>query len=359
MTHPATSPARRAPRSLAAVRAFAFACALLAAPAAFSEDLAICPECGRESDLAASFCSSCGAALRAGQGTAAQDATSPGDAAAASGTAAAAADGAQLRRSEPEAVSAAKAAARDVAEARRRGSAGDVAAAFALFRNAQALLASGAGPALSANAARTLADEAEAARLEFCGKFPASRRQAAAAAGMRAAETYFRGEGRVRLGGAWVPSGWVTSLPPPSLAAIRLSVPPFCAACSGAGFIPCRTCAGTGSVPCKAKGCVGGRVERKPVNSLTPKSDFSIREKCPVCGGTARVACGTCAGRGRDPCRKCGGTGDAPVCKGCAGTGLQDCRQCLKKGIDPECPLCAGTGKVLCGKCGGDGRIGN
>lgn len=359
MTHPATSPARRAPRSLAAVRAFAFVCAFLAAPAALSDNLVICPECGRESDVAASFCSKCGAALQAGQGTAAHDAHSPGDDAVAAGASADAADGAQLRQSVPEAVSAAKAAARDVAEARRRRSAGDAAAAFALFRNAQALLASGAGPALSANATRTLAAEAETARLEFDGKFPASRRQAAAAAGMRTAEAYFRGEGRVRLGGAWVPSGWVTSLSPPSLAAIRLSIPPLCAACSGAGFIPCRTCAGTGSVPCRAKGCVGGLVERKPVNSLTPKTDISIRENCPVCGGTSRVACGACAGRGRDTCRKCGGTGDAPLCKGCAGTGLQDCRQCLKKGIDPECPLCFGTGKVLCGKCGGDGRIGN
>lgn len=354
MTHTATSSARRAPRPWAAACAFVFACAAFLAPGPFStfaDALSICSECGRESDVSASFCSHCGAALSGAPRPDSQDASAVAEADADSASANTA-----KSASVQDVASGAKAAARDWAEARKRRDAGDVAAAFALLRNAQALLAANAGPAPSANAARSLAAEAEVARREFDEKFPAARRQAAITAGLRSAETYFRGEGRVRLGNAWVPSGWVSALPPPSIAAIRTSLPPVCSACAGVGSTPCRSCAGSGTTPCKANGCNGGWVVRKPTNSLTPKTDIAIREKCPVCRGTARVSCRDCAGAGRAICKKCGGTGDAPVCKACAGTGLADCRQCLKKGPDPDCPLCAGTGKVLCPKCGGDGR---
>ena len=235
--------------------------------------------------------------------------------------------------------------------------AGDIAAAFALYRNAQALLASGAGAPPSEKSLHAIAAEAAKAEAAFNAATPAPRRTQALSAAARSLESFFRGEGRIPLGRAWIPADWPSALSPPAIAAVRLSLPPRCSHCAGTGSTPCRSCGGSGTAPCKAQGCKNGWITRKPANTLSPKTDIAIREHCPICGGTGKVRCNTCAGRGGAACAKCGGTGDAPLCKGCHGSGLVDCRDCARTGaLNPNCPTCRGSGKSLCNKCGGDGH---
>lgn len=323
--------AKRMLRPMAAACVFAFA-----AWRAVAQDLPICPDCGREAASGQTTCPSCGAALPKTDAPAPQPekADKPDDKAP---------------------VSARAAAAADVAEARRVLSS-DQALAVILYRNAQALLAAGADEGFDEKAARQLAAELAKAREAFENAFSSSARKAALLRAKPKAEDFFRGSGRTPLGQAWVPLDWPQKLSPVAIAAVRRSIPLQCVACGGSGIDLCKKCGGSGKVRCRNSACKNGWVSRKPTNSLTPKNDIVIRDKCPECRGTTFVACTDCAGRGASACKKCGGGGEAPVCKGCQGTGLEPCRECAKKGVTPDCPTCRGTGSALCRKCGGDGR---
>lgn len=335
-----------------------FALIAVSAPALLSASqdnpvgsLLLCSECGREPPTGALFCPSCGASLplAGADGTNSSIATddksnfSPDNATSAS-------------YAGIETSSGAKAAVRDASEARKRQNTGDLAAAVLLYHNAQALLMANAGPAPSAASLRTLASETATAEETFNNAVRVSRRAAALAAASHSLESYYRGEGRTPLGRVWVPADWPSLLAPPAIVAIKLALPTRCDSCQGSGSTPCRSCGAQGSVPCKFQGCKNGWVTRKPTNTLSPKTDLNIREKCPACRGSARVPCRDCAGRGSIPCKQCGGSGDAPVCKACGGLGLTSCKACAKSGIRPDCPVCRGTGMALCGKCNGDGH---
>ena len=333
---------RRALWPLAAACAFAFSAAMSFA----DEARVLCPECGREPPSGAAFCPSCGAAISAAF-TRPDDGSVSGQKGPGVEEAPAAAPQVSIARS---------AAARDVAEARRRRDAGDLASAIVLYRNAQALMAADAGDQQLEKAGRTIAAEAAAVEESFNRSTRLSGRTEALNAAARASESYFRGEGRIPMGRAWVPADWPTSLTPPAIAAVRLSLPIPCADCAGIGTVHCRTCGGRGAVQCKAQGCKNGWIIGKPAHTLYKTPDATVREKCPACNGTAHVTCRDCAGRGSIQCKKCAGSGYAPLCKGCHGSGLETCRDCARKGVREDCPICRGTGKTLCGKCGGDGR---
>lgn len=352
MTSFAVSIAKRALRPVAVACVFAFTGLWPAATQGQAADEAVilqCPACGREAQGDARFCPACGAGLRKSGG---DDAPAP-DAGAAADSGA----GGEESSAPSAAVSSgAKAAAADVAEARKRGAGKEKAAALLLLRNAQTLLAAKTDGEIPAKSARTLASELEQAKADFDASVPPSRRSQALASAARSLEDYFRGQGRVPMGRAWVPSDWPGALTPDVIALVRVSLPLPCALCRGSGAVQCRTCGGSGHVPCKATGCKNGFVFVKPRNSLAPKSDLTVKERCPVCGGRAAVSCKACGGKGATTCRSCGGEGLAPSCNSCGGTGLVVCRDCLQKGVRPDCPACKGTGNKLCGKCGGDGR---
>lgn len=359
MTSPTALIARRTLRPLAAACALLFVLLLAGAPAANGEIAPrICQDCGREETAEASFCSHCGARLPPLAPESGESSVQYGDGVSASVPASVAADAhAGPAPDAPAAATKCQAAAKaDVSEARRRAEAGDHAAAFILFRNAQALLASGAGGMPNVASSRALAAETERARNAFCKAIPPAGRMRAEADAMRALEGYFRGESRIPLGRAWVPADWPALLPPPDLAAVMISLPAVCKACGGSGATPCRTCGGRGRVHCSATGCKGGFVFVKPRNSLTPKNDIVVKEKCRLCGGSALVQCGQCMGRGAVNCAKCGGAGEAPACNACNGAGLDFCKKCARDGVSPDCPQCKGSGRVLCRKCGGGGR---
>ena len=342
MMTPARSSSRRTQRLLAA------ACVFFLSFAAWADgELRLCPDCGRESPPSARFCASCGAAIVA-TGEEAPEATAEPEADGQSDVAVPA---------KTEATPSSRAASRDVARARQESREGHAAAALVLYRNAQALLAANAGQKPNEAATKAITAEAEAAKREFESRTPRNRRTEAMAAASRSCEDYFRGEGRIPCGRAWIPADWQTTLAPTAIAAVRLSLPPDCATCSGAGSIPCKSCGGTGHAQCRAPGCENGWVSRKPTNTLTPKTDIAIREKCPMCRGTAKIPCKACAGRAATPCKTCAGSGHAPLCKGCHGSGLATCPDCAKKGLRPDCAFCHGSGSVLCDKCGGDGRV--
>ena len=331
MTFPYGFSAKRMLRPLAAMCVFVFAAWRVAA-----QDLPVCPDCGREAALGQATCPSCGAALPKTAAPAPQPVKAD-------------------KPATKEPVPARTAAAADVNEA-RRVLPSDPAQAVILLRNAQALLAAGSDAGFDEKAARQLAAELGKARETFENAFSPAARNTAFLRAKPKAEDFFRGSGRTPLGLAWVPLDWPQTLSPVAIAAVRRAIPRPCVACGGSGIDPCRKCGGTGKVRCRNSACKNGWVSRKPTNSLTPKNDIVIRDKCPECHGTTFVKCADCAGRGATTCRKCGGDGEAPLCKGCQGTGLETCKECAKKGVSPDCPVCRGTGSALCKKCGGDGR---
>lgn len=322
--------AKRTLRQVVGTCAFCFIAGL-----SFADDLKICSECGREGEADATMCSACGAVFQA------PSASETGDK--------------KSDTPQEKATSAMSAAAKDVAEARRVAE-DNPALALVLYRNAQALLASESGANFNDKAGKTLAEELKKARASFNADCAPAVRQAALVKAQHMAEDYFRSAGRTPMGRAWVPLDWPQRLSPQAVAAVRHALQPVCASCGGDGFDPCRKCGGAGRVPCDEPGCKNGWISRKPTDSLVPKNDIMIRDKCPVCKGTAFKACKECASRGVIPCKKCGGTGEAPICKGCQGTGLEPCRDCQKSPKGKDCVLCGGTGEMPCKKCGGDGR---
>lgn len=322
---------KRMLRLLACTCAFCFI-----ATAASSEELRICPECGREGAADAEACESCGAKYAPPAASSVSDSD----------------DG---KKKTEEATSSIAAVKKDVAEARRVLDA-NPALALVIYRNAQALLAAD-GLTFNAKAAKILVEELKTARSRFNSDVNPVNRKAALAKARREAEDYFRSVGRTPMGRVWVPIDWPGTLMPRAIAAVRSSLQPDCSQCGGEGGVPCKTCGGAGRVPCNGTGCKNGWVMRKPTNSLTPSTDLTIREKCPVCKGTAFVGCKACASRGAIACKKCGGSGEAAICSGCQGSGLEPCTECRKKPKGSECVLCRGQGEMLCRKCGGDGRV--
>lgn len=322
--------AKRALRLMAAMCVF-----LLFSSVAIAEELLICSECGREGEAGQSACSSCGAHFAPSKAPVEADAPK--------------------KALSSSATDVMKAASADVAEARRVASENG-ALAIILYRNAQALLAAESGEDFEAKAARMLADELKRTRDGFYESVAPSRRSAALRKARREAEDYFRSVGRTPFGSVWVPLDWPQSLMPASLAAIRHAMQPRCVKCEGAGVDPCNKCGGAGRVKCRGPKCKNGFVERRNPNSLTPKTDLVIRDKCPVCKGTARDLCVDCAGKGVRPCKKCDGSGEAPMCKDCQGTGLEACRICTKNPPKEDCVFCKGSLRALCRKCGGDGK---
>lgn len=327
--------AERALRLMAAMCAFLlFSCYSLA------DELLICSECGREGESGQTACASCGAGFAPSSLPKAEDLSK--------------------KAAKPAATEVMKAVAADVAEA-RRVSAENGALAIVLYRNAQALLAAESGADFEARAAQLLVAELQRTRDGFNGSVAPSRRGAAMRKARREAEDYFRSVGRTPFGAVWVPLDWPQTLAPPSLAAIRHAMQPRCVKCDGSGGESCNKCGGSGRVKCRVPKCKNGFIERRNPNSLTPKTDLVMRDKCPHCRGTAKSSCIDCSGKGVRPCKKCDGSGDTPMCKDCQGSGLEACHICTKRNPKEQpkenCSFCKGSLRVLCGKCGGDGKV--
>lgn len=318
------------------IRLRALACAFVFCTGlAFSDELIICSECGREGSEGEKVCKVCGAVL----------------------------DGVEDDSGATEDVvltssvkSATEAAKEDVAEARRLlQSNPDI--AVALLRNAQALLASDIGEDFNDAAAKALEKEFKTAASLFNDAFRPMERSAVLAKARSKCAPILARYGRIRFGNAFVPNEWITELKPQQLAAIRLALQVPCAQCAGSGAKQCKDCKGQGSTPCKASGCQKGWISKKQTNALNAKNALMVREKCPSCKGKAAIVCNTCHRRGFVPCNKCQGSGDAPICGNCQGLGIEPCPNCSRKNGVDDCIRCKGTKQALCKKCGGDGRI--
>lgn len=268
-----------------------------------------------------------------------------------------------LPGSMPESVREAKA---DV-DAARKCARENPLLSFSLYKNALALLSAdttGSNRAASDSLAAELAGAKEAMTAHLATYTSVESARVALKKSLEDAALHHKTLGRKALGGAWVPVTWIEKLLPLQVAAIRQTVPPSCAACSGLGYeASCTKCGGSKLVTCTAKGCERGWIVVAPLNTLNPKNATKTRQKCQICKGGARVPCKACSGKGTTFCKKCKGAGEAPLCGSCRGDGLVPCKECEKKiSKDPganiaACRKCNGTLKTVCPRCGGDGRI--
>ncbi len=301
----------------------------------FAAELAICPDCGREGDIAYGKCKVCDVPFASSEKE----------------------EETVAERKKPQITDALKAAAEDVKKAQKEEN-DDIASAIIIYRNAQALLVSESGKEFEAAAAKKIGASLNKITEIFEEDYNSQTRNAMLIKAERKAEDYFRSVGRIPCGRVWVPSDWPELLGPHAIANIRHAIQPACPGCGGLGREPCKKCRGSAREVCKYKNCKDGWIIVKNQNKLATNTDLVKRKKCPLCKGTAIVRCESCNGNGGVACKKCQGTGLAPLCKSCSGSGLLPCKPCSKDGVRPNCVLCKGESQTLCTKCGGDGRAG-
>lgn len=167
---------------------------------------------------------------------------------------------------------------------------------------------------------------------------------------------------RTKICRTWVPFDLASLLDLHQKATIGRAIPAICPHCNGAASGVCSKCQGSGQGVCRASGCQDGfLVERKASRKrqhLKIGEMEQARPRCPACKGSGKVSCFACSGQGQIPCRRCKATGTTAPCRKCAGaSGILTCSRCRGSGVykDKVCSECEGRKEVLCPACQGGG----